>query len=273
MTLRYLKSVFLLSAILVLPVPAAAETSEAVTQMTISANIDRSGAMEVAQKIDYDFGPASPHDISFLIPLTYHDDQGREFRMSLNMLDVSKSPGLRTDITTATARITIPAGQAAGSARQFEFKYRLSPVVLRGVSDDILKFNVTGLGWTAPINQTTFQLQTPVAPSDTLTCYTGSSGSTTGQCSVDQQGNVSKIVAYAPLRPGEGLNIFGNFPHNSFDAYLQSYEENPSSPTRKIVELIVVIVVLTLGAIGLASWLRRRYTNANEAAKDQANRD
>lgn len=272
MTLRYLKLALVMAGLFASPLAAAAESSEAVTNLTQTATLNHAGTLSIIEKIDYDFGVTPPHEIAFSIPLTYHDDQGREFRMNFKLTDTAQAAGLRPQISTAAARIILPPGTGPTAARHYEFSYTLSPVVLHGLAADIFKLSVTGLSWSVPINQATLKLETPVAPSDNLTCYSGAAGSTTGQCSVDQQENVSTVVAYAPLQPGEGLSIFANFPHNSFETYLQTYEQHPSSPLRKILELVGLIVLVSLIVIGLAAWVRRRYTKANEASKDQAKR-
>lgn len=272
MTLRYLKITLALLPLLAIPSFAAADASEAATSLSLNANLTSAGTLNVSQQIDYDFGAASPHDVSFSVPLTYHDDQGREFRINFKLAAAAQTAGIKADVSVAQARLTLPAGTGPTSARHYALSYDLSPLVLSGLDADILKLNITGLGWSVPINRATLVLKTPVAPADNLTCYSGASGSTTGQCSVDQQGNVATVTSFAPLQPGEGLSIFANFPHKSFSAYLQPYEAHPSSPARKLIELTLVFVVLPLTVIGLAAWLRRRYTNANEASKDQINR-
>jgi hypothetical protein len=272
MTLRYLKLALVLGALFGLPLASYADTSEAVTNLTQTATLNHAGTLTIVETIDYDFGPTSPHDITFSIPLTYHDDQGRDFRMTFKQIDTARAAGLRTEVSTAAARVTLPAGTGADATRHYEFSYTLSPVVLHGLAADIFRLSVTGLSWSVPINQASLKLETPVAPADNLTCYSGAAGSTTGRCSVQQQGNVSTIISYAPLQPGEGLSVFANFPHNSVEQYLQTYEQHPSSPLRKIFEFIGIIIVLSLIVIGLATWLRRRYTKANEATKNQADR-
>ncbi|GAC1369283.1 MAG: hypothetical protein NVSMB39_0950 [Candidatus Saccharimonadales bacterium] len=80
------------------------------------------------------------------------------------------------------------------------------------------------------------------------------------------------VTSFAPLQPGEGLSVYANFAPKSFDNYLSPYEAHPSSPMRKVLELISLILALCLAVAGLATWRRRRYTNANETSKGQINR-
>lgn len=276
MKLHYFSIILVLGGLFGLPAAALADTSEAVTNFAQDAVLSRAGDLKISEKISYDFASTAPHDLSYSIPLTYHDDQGREFRMAFNLTGISLNGQTETIspyVTTSSVRLTLPAGKSATSKREYEVDYTLSPVVLRGLDADIFKLNVTGLGWAVPINQATLKLDAPAAPSDDLTCYVGSQGSTSGRCSVTQSGSVATVTSYAPLQPGEGLSIYANFPPKSFAGYLQPYEQHPSSPLRKILELVGLIVLVALAAVGLATWRRRRYTNANEAPKDQANRE
>lgn len=274
MTLRYLKLTLTAVALLAYPAVAAAEGSEAVTNLALDATLSQAGSLQVTEKIDYDFGSAAPHAITFAVPLTYHDDQGRDFRMAFTLDAAAQAAGIRAQVSPAQALITLPAGSGDAAARHYQFGYQLSPVVLIGQNADILKLNVTGLNWQVPINRAALKLNTPLAPADNLTCYSGAAGSTTGQCSVDQQGNTATVTSFATLAPGEGLSIFANFAPHSFANYLEPYEAHPSSPQRKLIELILGLIVLPVVLlIGLAAWLRRRYTKANETAKNQADRD
>jgi hypothetical protein len=191
----------------------------------------------------------------------------------LNDQIIKLNPMLDADIV----RFTLPPGSAPG-VRHYLLQYTIEPVALRGLDADIFKLSVTGLGWAVPIERVTLRLETPTAPADNLTCYAGAQGSTTGSCTVDQQGNVANVTSYATLQPGESLSIFADFPHQSFEKYLQTDEAHPSSPARKIAEAAAVLALI----IGAMVWLIRRrlivaksradYTNANEAPKDQAHR-
>jgi hypothetical protein len=286
MMLRYLKFWLVFAAMFGLPIAAHAAATEAVTNITQSATLSRPGSIAISEDISYDFAGTTPHDITYTIPLSYHDDQGRDYRMtfSLTQAKLDGQPiSLTPKVTTDIAHITLPAGASTATTRHYTVVYSLAPTVLRGLAADTFKLSVTGLGWAVPIHTANLHLETPVAPADNLTCYTGSQGSTTGACTVDQQGSVANVISYATLQPGESLSIFADFPHGSFTSYLQTYEAHPSSPLRKILEGVgIVALSMVILIVAMRFWYRRRarqsivvesspdYTNANETAQDKA---
>ena len=284
---RYLGILFVCATFLTFPAVAGAQSLETVANFAQTAILTRAGGLTITDGIDYDFGGSVPHEIAYNIPLAYHDDQGREFRVGFKLVE-AKLDGhilqLHPTVTTATANFLLPPGQDPTTTRHYQLRYTLAPVVLSGPTADILKHSVTGLSWSVPISRASLRLETPVAPADNVTCYTGSQGSTTGGCEVAQTGNVATVTAFASLTPGQSLNIFCDFARGSFTSYLDPYEAHPISPVR----LILGTAAVTLGglaALVVAVLLYRRrwrseivgantpdYTNANEVSKDQAHR-
>ena len=260
MMLRYLR-IILLSAVAGLPAAASAAGSEAVTNFAQSATLNPAGELAITNEIDYDFGSAAAHDITFSLPLSYHDDQGREYHIKFT-LTAAQQDGqaidLKPSVTAASAQLVLPAGSNPTTARHYTVSYTLAPVVLRGRDADILKLSVTGLGWAVPINRATLHLVTSVAPADNVTCFTGAQGSTTGSCTVQQQGKTADVVSYAVLQPGESLSIFGDFPHNSFTSYLQSYEAHPRSLMGLIVTALAGLAVGVALLVVFILYRRRR---------------
>lgn len=265
--------------------PAAAAGPEAVTNFSQSANLARSGTLSVTDDIEYDFGSATPHIINYKIPLSYHDNQGRDYRVNFKLIE-SRMDGqpvsLSPNVTATTAQLSLPAGPAASATRSYAIKYSLAPVVLQGITTDNFKLSVTGLGWAVPINKASLRLETHTAPADNFTCFTGAQGGTTSSCTVAQSGNITNVVSYAELKPGDSLSIFTDFPQKSFDSYLQTHETKLFTPGL-IAGLASGVVAITLGFLGLrAAWRRRAraivepgardYTKINESAQDQAHR-
>lgn len=262
MKLRYLGIILLSAAVLFVARAATAAAEEAVTSFAQSAVLSPAGGLSVSDEIYYDFGLPTPHDISFTLPLTYHDDQGREFRMAFHLVSAlqdGSSISLVPDVTLATVRITLPAPKI-GSVSHYTLRYTLAPVVLRGLAADILKLSVTGLSWSVPINQATMRLETPAEPADNVTCFTGAQGSTTGRCTVEQQGKVTTVTSYAPLQPGETLSILSDYPYKSFTTYLESYEKQRTTPVALITLAIFALGLFIAAIIGF-SLIRNRPRN------------
>ena len=268
MKLRYLGTILLFVIGISQPAVATATAGpEVVTQLTQTASLRQTGELTQSTEIDYDFGSSAPHDITFSIPLSYHDDQGREYRMAFKLTEAKldgKTIPLSPVTTTEVARFILPSGPATAlSTRHYSLAYSLLPVVLRGGDADILKLSVTGLGWAVPINRSSVRLESSTAPADSVTCFTGAQGSTTGACSVDQQGKVANVVSYSALVPGESLSIFCDFPRGSFASYLKVYENHPTTPAVIIISVIsatIIIVVLLITGI--------RYFKRRRAARD-----
>jgi hypothetical protein len=93
MKFRHLEFSIILFALLSSPLAcgAAASTSspEAVTNFAEVGTLTRSGELDVTQQIDYDYGSAAPHNLTYTIPVSYHDDQGLEYRVSFKLISAS----------------------------------------------------------------------------------------------------------------------------------------------------------------------------------------
>ena len=256
---RYLTIGLLLAAWLATPAATIAVGTEAVTNFAQTATLERSGSYNVTDEIDYDFADTPPHDVVQTIPLSYHDNQGREFRMDFKLTAalVDGQPVALTPVVTESAvRLNLPFGTSTAATRHYSLRYTLSPVVLEGVDQDILKLSVTGLGWSVPINRASLRLETHTAPTDNLTCYTGAQGSTNGSCEITQEGNVATITTDAALQPGDALSYFCDFPHASFTNYLISTE--PSHSWTGLAVIATAILVLIVLVVVAAVWGLRR---------------
>jgi hypothetical protein len=252
MKARYLGILLLAAAAMVAPHPAAA-AGESVDNLAVTARLDRANSLDITEHIDYNFAGAAPHDLSRNLPLSYQDDQGRQYRTSLHLLGATQNGqpitiGHTTD--PATAHLTIPTGSGVPS---YELHYTLTPVALKGDTGDVLKFSATGLAWPVPIDHITLTLQTPGLAADNLTCYTGSGSSTTGNCAINQAGDTATVTTSAPLPPGDSLVFYCNFPSKTFTTYLKPYQ--PPTSWRATALWIAAPALL---ALGLVIWLMYR---------------
>lgn len=247
MKLRYLGFIACL-ALSLAPLTLRAASAEAITNISQSLSLDESNILSVTEVIDYDFGTTPPHNLLYRIPISYHDDQGREFKMSFNLTSAKLNDAPITiipEITTAQAALTLPANNSPSTLRRYVLQYTIGPVAIQGETRELLKLTVTGLGWDVPINHATVRLDTHTAAADNLTCYTGASGSTTSACVVKQAGNVATIETSSALAPGEALSIFADFPAGTFKNHLEA--DDTTSPWF----WPIVVGVGLLGFIGL----------------------
>jgi len=281
MKFRYLEIGFVLAALL-MPVVSQAAGSEAITNFTQVATLSRSGELDVQQQIDYDYGGATPHDVSYGIPTTYHDDQGQDYRIGFKLISAAADSvplKLSPVVTIQVARIILPAGPSQTKLRHFTLHYTLAPMVLRGDVADTFRMTSTGLTWPVPIDHASFELRAPM-PISNATCFTGTQTANTSSCVVSQSGSTATFTTDAPLQPGGVLSIFCTFARGSFTTYLQAYVA-PSSWLGLAVAVAAIFIVFISLAVILALRRSRRpivgvrppdYTNANDTPKDQAHR-
>jgi hypothetical protein len=243
------------------------DVAESVMDLAQDAVLDHDGSITINTKIDYEFGTTAPHELTYDIPLSYADDQGREYRTTFALLPTSTVPAPRADVDPHRARIKLPVYEAAGSIRTYQVHYKLQPIILTGPEGDIFRMNVTGPGWGVPIQQASFHIDSSTPLTDDLACVTGRGGQSSASCSVDVKGKSATVTSYAPLDPGDGLTVLGNFAGHSFTSYLTAYDAHPW----QLPLMWIVIAALILGALAVPVVFiirRRRYTKNHETSAD-----
>jgi hypothetical protein len=199
--------------------PAA---TEQVTSFTVTAQLNRDNVLDVTEQIDYDFGDAPVHPVLRSIPIVYTDDQGNNFPVTLKLLNATADNAnltLHPNLTAAVARLTLPASPGQ-TTHQYRLHYTLTPIVVYGYTNDVLKLNVTGGNWTVPIQQLGLTFKAPGLGADNITCLTMSEGSTSGKCSVTTGDSSATVATSAPLDPSESLVITCSFPKHQYTRYL-----------------------------------------------------
>jgi hypothetical protein len=172
--LTWLVGPLALLPLLTLPATASASdqaTTEQVTSFTVTAQLNRDNVLDVTEQIDYDFGDAPIHPVIRSLPIIYTDDQGNNFAVTLNLLSAAAdntSLALKPSRSDAVARINLPAAPGQRT-RQYRLHYTLTPVVVHGYTNDVLKLNVTGGNWTVPIQQLSLNFQAPGLGADDFT--------------------------------------------------------------------------------------------------------
>ncbi len=206
--------------------PAATQSqTEAVTDFKSTILLAHDGSLDVQEHFTYDFGTTAPHPISHRILIGYSDDQGNPLESKFVLVSSQRDNqalNLHPDINGTVATVNLPQGSESGP-RTFALHYTLAPAVLAGPDADVFKFSPTGLGWEVPINQASVVFDTPGLTPQTLTCYTGASGSTSSSCRITENKNTATILTDAVLAPGESLSLYTGFPKRSFTNYYNSW--------------------------------------------------
>ncbi|MEO5927180.1 MAG: DUF2207 domain-containing protein [Patescibacteria group bacterium] len=192
--------------------------AEVIHNFQVNASLTSDRRFEVTEIIKYDFEDEEHHGIFRNIPIRY-DRDGANYRLRL------------TDI-----RVTMDGGKAPFSVSYENDdevikigdgdKYVTGPHVytIHYVTDRATNFfkdhseiywNVTGDGWTVPIEQSSFSISLPPAildhPATTL-CFTGSYGSTETACRHVAEGQSVQVSTTRVLLPGEGFTAVVGIP-------------------------------------------------------------
>jgi len=213
---RYLYTFISLIACALFPMKVHAETVES---FVVNASLNADRELRIEESITYDFEDEQKHGIYRLIPERYARDG-----MNVDLrLDIGQS---MQDGKAATQEIS----------REGEFKkirlgqedlflsgkhiYKIVYQTNRAINDfpdeqeRELYWNVTGNGWSVPIEQVLFTTELPAKPTKVI-CYTGVFGSIKQDCTIKVDDKKVAIKSDGPLKEGEGLTIAIRLPESS----------------------------------------------------------
>lgn len=257
---RRLSAAFMVVAILLLlPVPTRAAGGEQIVSFASEAVLSSNSQLDVRETIDYDFGAGFRHGIFRTIPLNYVTDDGKRYQPQVTFGSALQD-GLSATAqqTTSENALTIKLGDAARTItgrHTYVLTYRIAPIMQPGDGHDVLRFNVTGNGWTVPILSARARLQLPGGVNAlNANCFTGAAGSKATGCSVTSGPSTVITQTAGPLAPGQGLSVFADLPTGAVTGYLQPYVEPKPNPYVAILPFLSVLGILA--AIGT---LIRRY--------------
>jgi hypothetical protein len=249
---RHLILQLVLAAVLAFPYSARAD-GEQVTSFISTASLNRADVLDVHEDIIYDLAGAGAHTFWRNIPISYLSDQGQSLPVKFNLLSI-KQDGSAITLTpqVSPSSVRLPLSPKTSGENHFELHYTLSPVVVHGVTNDILRVTFTDLSFNLPVAMARLTLATPGLMLKDPACYTGSAGTTSANCEVAVSGNTTQVVTDSPLGPGEALSLTGTFPRGSFTAYL--------APQVHVVSWLVVAAaaLIPVGALVLVIILALR---------------
>jgi len=182
--------------------PALAQSGEEIRSFASDITVQPDGRVSVTETIVY-FFPEPRHGIFRDIPTSYTDDQGKNFRIPLEVRSVddgngrrwnyaleSSSYGLRVKIGDANRTITgeqtyVINYSAVGALRYFD-------------DHDELYWNATGTEWQVPLRRAAVSVHLPdniPGGKIDLKCFTGPAGSTAEDCVKSVQGRTAEFAA------------------------------------------------------------------------------
>jgi uncharacterized membrane protein len=245
------------------PTPAHAEQ---IIYYDSTYSIENSGAVDVTEKILYDFGSQERHGIYRTIPIKRTNTDKKSFQLTAADFSVTNENGTPYTFTTTDTdgNISVRIGDANKTitgTHVYQIDYTLSGALTYFSDHDELYWNVTGNGWEIPIAVVRAHVKFPTALSSSdikLICYTGTSGSTKQTCSTSYAGETATLQTTSSLGSGEGMTIAVSFPKNV--AAVLEPKEIVETPVNPFVSIgLIVISFLWYGALPLwiiIHWLR-----------------
>ncbi|PJA93338.1 MAG: hypothetical protein CO132_03200 [Candidatus Kerfeldbacteria bacterium CG_4_9_14_3_um_filter_45_8] len=194
------------AAILISPILAKAESSfEHIEKFHSDININQDGSVDVVEHILYDFGQTDHHGIIRDIPLFYSPgvDTGEPITWNFGSGINEVSPNIIIESITdqsgaiyeyqetrdsyLSVKIGDPDHTITGQ-HWYVISYSVSGIVAKQALGNELFWNVTGNGWSVPINEATATITVPAGTSSDTNyafCFSGTLGSKEQDCSAE----------------------------------------------------------------------------------------
>ena len=215
---RWLVAAFVLVAV---AIPGRVH-AEQISNFASGVSVQQSGRVDVVETINYDFEYASRHGIYRYIPVVYRDDQGNTYKPGFSF-DSAEVDGVRTKyrLSSEGDNRVIKIGDAnriVTGLHTYTIRYHFDSLLVNK-GGDLLRFNVTGSGWSVPIDSAKVTIISAVTPQ--LTCYAGAVGSTNHDCKVNEQ---ARTVTANDVGDGEDFTIEALWPSGTVANLLQPYK-------------------------------------------------
>jgi hypothetical protein len=172
------------SAVVLAPTAARAQTGERIRSYRVAIAIDRSGVLDIAETIDYVFGAGEHHGIYRDIPerLGYDETDDRVYPIDVVSVDAtggaSSQYAIQHEGTMFRIRIGDPDRTVDGE-HTYTIEYRVRGALNAFADHDELYWNAIGADWDVPIDAARVVVTAPAAIQRTA-CFAGLSGSTSG---------------------------------------------------------------------------------------------
>jgi len=246
---RWLVAAFVLVAV---AIPGRVH-AEQISNFASGVSVQQSGRVDVVETINYDFEYASRHGIYRYIPVVYRDDQGNTYKPGFSF-DSAEVDGVRTKyrLSSEGDNRVIKIGDANRTItglHTYTIRYHFDSLLVNK-SGDLLRFNVTGSGWSVPIDSAKVTIISAVTPQ--LTCYAGAVGSTNHDCKVNEQ---ARTVTANDVGDGEDFTIEALWPSGTVANLLQPYKTPLWMKILYVAAGVYVLGGLMLLIAALIRWL------------------
>ena len=258
---------------LVLPGPAVAAGSEAITAYGVSLDLRADGSMRVEETITYDFAGNARHGIERKITTRQWYDGSHDRSYPLSDIEVGSETApydmmLDSAGDATVLRIGDPDTMISGT-HTYRIGYTVSAATTRYADHDQIYWNAIGPGWTVPVSAATVQVTGPGEVS-TVRCFAGPVGSTT-PCDSAEHASGTASFRTARLEPGDALTVVAAYPAGSVTT-AQPILVDRVTPIRFLVGNPTVALPLGAVAVGLlvlgTVFARRRKREREASAAD-----
>jgi uncharacterized protein (TIGR04222 family) len=197
--------------------PAAAGSTERITDYRSEVTIERDGAIVVHETIDYDFGVVPHHGIYRDVPVRTRESgkSGYDRVYPLTVQSVRASAGTAAQYTVEDSggkqRIKIgdPDTTITG-AHTYDITYRVRGALNPFADHDELVWNAVGTDWSVPIERASTVVHAP-ATIERVGCASGPAGSTL-PCDAAASAGSDAVFSKSGLAPYEGMTFTVQLP-------------------------------------------------------------
>lgn len=193
----------LFALIALFPTSAFAQQAERITNFDSRIEVQENGTVVVTETITYDFGANDRHGIFRYLPTAYLTNEGNTLVIPTDILSITDEEGndypyelITPNSSTIEAKIGDPDATITGE-HIYRIRYIMYGVIDQYESADELYWNITGNGWTVPIQSARAEIILPSATAPELNataCYTGVRGTTESACSISSEDNQRYII-------------------------------------------------------------------------------
>lgn len=256
----------ILAVVVTLAVSLPAHAAEQVSNFDSVVTVQKSGRVDVAETITYDFGYAQRHGIYRYIPVVYTDTQDQVYKPGFSFDSVTID-GQSVEHTTSRDgdNVVIKIGDAATTItgqHSYVLGYHFDSLLVN-INGDLLRFNTVGAGWKVPIGAARLTVKGPVTPK--LVCYTGITGSRDRDCKVDE---ATGAVTATGIGDGADVTVEALFPVGTVNTLLAPYKDPWWVRALIVAAVLYVLAGIGLLAAALVRWLGIRLAE-KRAEKDQ----
>lgn len=194
--------------------------AEEILQFDGIAKVNPDGTILVTETIVYDFGREERRGIFRNIPFIKKNQDGKPFQLRFDVISVTNEQGVpyRFQESEENRQVQLKIGDpdvTITGVNIYKITYSVRGALTYFDDYDELYWNATGDEWEIPIRSSSYLVtlpgNTPMSEVAGI-CYTGVSGSTDQNCTIEKTDNGVLFKTGSELNNGEGLTVAVRFP-------------------------------------------------------------